>query len=688
MVVMTAMWCILWARVGMLQGPGHEKYYDTALKQRIKDVTVTANRGCIYDRNGVAVAVNLSSASYGVRPEEIVDVDATANALSSATGMTVASIKPILTSQKKFLWLVRQADAAVIRKIDSADITGLHKHRISRRYYPLGKTGAQVIGYTDVDGRGIEGCELYYDNYLSGHNGRSIAFRDAKGRSLLSLDEPEIEARNGFDVQLTIDRRIQEIADEELEACVSAVNAVWGGAIILDTGSGEILAISNAPKFDPNDNSSYDPNICDPAIRRNRIVTDMQEPGSTFKIVPFIEAIESGVLSEEDLIDCENGKYKIGRHTINDTHKLGIVPARDVLIHSSNVGIVKVAEMLGKQKLYERARLLGFGTVTGIDFPNESKGQLPNPRTWSNLSLPTMSFGHGVAVSPVQMAMAYAAVANGGLLLRPYIIKRINGRGDRPDEVTETQVIRRALSAETASRIEELLCEVVEFGTGKTAALPNIRLAGKTGTAQRIKEDGRGYETGQYISSFVGYVTDRDPKILCLVMIDSPEGAYYGSQVAAPIFKRILNRMLNMGENPWSHITIARETDEDDKSGIVPGLKGMSVSEAVTVLGELGFAPSVVGDSTTVVKQLPPAGAVLNKGTEVVVYSNSVSVEKDTCVRVPKLKGKTVREAIQDLVQIQLRVNVTGSGVVEHQTPPAGSLVEHGTVCMIVCQKK
>ncbi|MBT4483264.1 MAG: PASTA domain-containing protein, partial [Candidatus Latescibacteria bacterium] len=513
-------------------------------------------------------------------------------------------------------------------------------------------------------------------------------FRDALGRAARSLDKPDIKPQDGLDVVLTIDWRIQEIADEEIEKSVIKMNATWGGIIVINTGNGEILAMSNAPRLDLNDPSYFDSKVFDPNNRRNRLVTDMLEPGSTFKIVTFAEALESGIVHEDDLIDCENGKFRLANHTINDSHKLGVVPVSDILIHSSNIGTVKIAEKIGKHRLYERTRLMGFGAATGLDVPDETKGRLPNPRTWSKLSLPTISFGQGVAVSPIQLAMAYSAVANGGFLIRPYIIKEVKNKGTRTGRKTNVQKIRRAMKTETAKRLTELLCETVESGTGKASAIPNIRIAGKTGTAQRPREGSKGYEPGRYISSFIGFIVDRDPRILCLVMVDSPEGLYYGSQVAAPVCKNILNRILNMSNGPWSSVVVEKDDEKGKEEGIVPVLKGMSIHAAVAKLREFGFSTSVVGDSTTVLNQLPNPGAKLNRGDDITLYSNIMTAEKGNRIKVPELRGKTVREAVHELVQAQLKVSIQGSGVVTKQSPSAGSLVEHGTVCEIACTKR
>ncbi|MBA7588124.1 Stage V sporulation protein D [subsurface metagenome] len=412
----------------------------------------------------------------------------------------------------------------------------------------------------------------------------------------------------------------------------------------------------------------------------------MLEPGSTFKVVAFAEALESGLVHEDDMIDCENRQYRVAGKTFHDDHELGIVPVRDVLIHSSNIGTLKIAAKIGKFKLYERARMMGFGSVTGIDFPSETTGDIPNPRGWNKLSLPTISFGQGVAVSPLQIALSYASIANGGLLLRPRVIKEVTGKDGRSGRTYEKQVIRRSMTEETAGRLEELLFQTVEEGTGKLAAIPNVRIAGKTGTAQRIREGFKGYDKYQYISSFVGFISDRDPKIVCLVMIDSPRGGYYGSQIAAPVFKRIINRALNIGKGPWTRMIA--EKKNTPQSGVLPNLKGVKMSSAVEKLQKLGFTSSVVGDSTLVAQQFPIAGVTLNEGSDITLFSNIRTTEKVSTIKVPDLKGKAMRDAVQHLVQANLEVRINGSGVVKKQTPRAGTLVKLGAVCVIDCGKR
>ncbi|MBN1290921.1 MAG: PASTA domain-containing protein [Candidatus Latescibacteria bacterium] len=683
-VVFIFMWLILVVKTGTIQLSGHSGYEARALDQRMDPMIIHAKRGTIYDRNGEKLAASRASASYGLMPRKIENPDKAAQLLAQATGQNFVELRKMCTSDKSFVWLARQPDPSIIKRLDILTLEGLTKQFEFNRYYPLGSVGTQIIGLTDIDCNGIEGCELYFNDDLSGRDGRSTLLRDGRNRLSPSLDEPLIEPVDGFDIKLNVDWRIQEIAEEELEVSLLDTKAEWGGAIVLDAGSGEILAIANVPKIDPN-HSAIHPKK--PEYMRNKLVTDMVEPGSTFKIVAFTEALDSGIINEDDLINCENGNYRLASHNINDFHKLGVVPARDILIQSSNIGTVKIADKIGKKKLYERARLMGFGEVTGIDLPYETPGSLQNPKEWSKLSLPTISFGQGVAVSPLQIAMAYGAIANGGELLTPRIVKEIKCDDDRSGRSYDTAKIRRVMKPETARRLTELLVGVVEEGSGKNAAIPHVRIAGKTGTAQKTEPGKVGYVSGEYISSFVGFVDDREPKIVCLVIIDNPKGSYYGSQVAAPVFKNILNRMMNMSDNPWESMPVKKENETVIKTVQIPDVTGSKVSDAVVKLRDLGLIADVSGDSTLVVNQFPLAGACVNTGSTVTLYSDTSTTIKTGRIMVPDLVGKSMREAIQELVRNNLDVKVKGSGIVKKQNPSAGVFVEHGTICLIACSK-
>ncbi|MFC1541369.1 penicillin-binding transpeptidase domain-containing protein [Candidatus Latescibacterota bacterium] len=688
--IVILLWISMAGKIGIIQIINHNQLSDSARNQSTKNVTIEGQRGNIYDSNGVQLAMNIESASYGLRSNAVENPDKAARILSDATGISDSKLKNMIISKKSFQWLVRQADHSIIKKLDKENLPYIEKIPIVKRYYPFGMIASQIIGYTDIDGKGIDGCEYYYNAELSGYNGRSIVKRDARQRLTPTFDKPIIEPQNGNDIILTLDWRIQEIVEEELESAVEKWNAVSGGAIVLNTETGDILCMANVPRFNPNDPSFFDANKFNPEFRKNKLATDMIEPGSTFKIVPFIEALESGIIKEDDQIDCENGKYKIGNHIIDDSHKMEIVSAGEVFIHSSNIGTVKISEKIGEKKLYERARLMGFGEITGFDLLDETPGRLVDPRNWSKLSLPTISFGQGVSVSPIQISMAYAAIANGGILLSPKIVKSFREDGNHNVNTIEKKEIRRSMTKETAERMTTLLCKTVETGTGMNAAIPGIRIAGKTGTAQKVIEGIKGYAPGLYISSFIGFIADRDPKILCYVIIDSPKGVHYGSQIAAPVFKNIMVRILNMGGSTWANMVADADEVSTDHAEliVVPDMIGKDIREAVGKLIEIGFDTVVVGDSTNVAQQSPMPGAELNVGEKITLYSNVVTGENKNEIKVPNLKGKTLREAVQYLVQLNLAVNVNGSGIVESQYPKAGVVVEYGTVCTIACSKR
>ncbi len=680
------MWIVLWGRIFVIQGPNSSKYREMAKAQRVRIVTLKAKRGSILDRNGDRLTSTVKVPSYGLEPKKVEDRDRLASALAGITGKDAKRIRQLAGSNSHFVYLHRHANRTTEAKIDRLGLSGVVKLYEEKRFYPFGTVGSQLLGSCNVDMAGIDGTELFANEALTGRDGKAVKYVDALSNSEMAVGEPREKPVDGSDVVLTIDRRIQEICDNELANCVEKTGAVWGGAVVVNAETGEVLAMSNMPSFDPND--SYELRNGDRALRRNRIVTDMMEPGSVMKVVTWAEGIESGVIDEDTKLDCENGVIKLYGKRIHDDHKLGKVSAREAFVHSSNIAAIKIAQAAGTKNMYRRIRDFGFGTVTGIDVPDESKGLLRHPKKWSKLALPTISYGHGISVSPIQMAMAYAAVANGGTLLRPYMIQEIR-KPDGRVERTEPLEIRRVMSKDTALRMESLLTDVVKSGTGQNAALPNVTICGKTGTAKKVSENGRGYEDGLYIPSFVGYVVDRDPKIVCLVMVDSPrKGSYYGSQVAAPVFKNIVNGILNIGTGPWSETIVVEKKKPKAVTVVLPDVRGEDMREALANLRYLGLRPVVQGDTTMVARQFPAPGVKLESGDEITLYSPTVTVDNSEQTVMPSLKGRALRDAVRKLSQSRLEVRVEGSGVVERQTPAAGTLVDYGTVCMIICKKQ
>ncbi|RKY70800.1 MAG: hypothetical protein DRP97_03085, partial [Candidatus Latescibacterota bacterium] len=504
-------------------------------------VALEARRGEIFDAEGTRLATNLSAYSYYVSaPSEVRRPAEVAERFARIGGEPRSEILSRLSRGCSFTWLLRKADDRTDQEIRKWNLKGVHTLMETTRHYPFGALAGQVLGYTNVDNKGIEGLELGLDEDLHGKPGW-MAFRvDARGRRFAEINNPVQDPRDGDRVLLTLSAPIQEIVEEELSDAVARFSARSGQAVLMDPRTGAILAMANAPSCDPNH-----PGKTAVWTRKNRTITDCYEPGSIFKIVAVTAALEEGIKRPEDRIFCENGKFKVAGRTIRDAHKYGWLTLQEVLEYSSNIGTIKVAQELGPRLLYQYGRAFGFGYQTGINLPGEVKGTFRPPAKWSGLSLATIAMGQEVSVTALQMATAYGAIANGGVLMRPWIVRAVKDAHGKTVRESKPQAIRRVMSPETARTLTEFLLGAVERGTGVNAQLEGVHVAGKTGTAQKAIEGGRGYAPGQYVSSFVGFLPAEDPKIVCLVSVDTPRGVYYGSQVAAPAFKRIMDRVLS-----------------------------------------------------------------------------------------------------------------------------------------------
>lgn len=412
-----------------------------------------------------------------------------------------------------------------------------------QRSYPYGPMAAQLLGFIGDDGQGLEGMELLYDDLLRGQSGWAIRQRDATGRTHATLEYASSPAKAGHNVFLTIDAEYQAIADQELDKGAKAAKAASGIVIISDPGTGEIMAIASYPPFDPNrfKNYSRDSYI-------NRGVLEQFEPGSTFKLITMAGALEEGAIGPDDIIDGEKGTYSIGGYKIGEAenHKYGPITASEAIAHSSNICLVKIGQELGKDKLYQYARAFGFGCKTGIEFPGEADGVLERPDKWSVIQGANISFGQGVTVNAVQLTAAYAAVANGGYLVKPRLIKGL-GEGERISSGSEkADTLRRVISRETSQKLISMLELCVEKGTGQPAAIQGWKIAGKTGTAQKKAEGRKGYDRDKYVASFIGFIPAESPRMVVTVIINEPHGKVYGGQVAAPICRNIMKRIISL----------------------------------------------------------------------------------------------------------------------------------------------
>lgn len=535
------------ARLVYLQVYEHAELTARAERQQERVIKIEPKRGTIYDRMGRELAVSVDVDSiYGV-PAEINNPRALAQRLSRILREDPRALERRLSGDKQFVWLSRKVAPDKAEKVKEFGSKEIGIRLEPRRFYPKKTLAGPVLGFTGTDNKGLEGLERAYDRVLRGANGWVLAEKDAVGRTVFP-GGPGLQYKlpiPGKDIVLTIDEVIQHIAEKELDAALASARAKGGVCLVMDPQTAEILALSvrastrGAPTFNPNE-----PQRSKPAEWRNRAVTDAFEPGSIFK--PFLAsaALEERVVHPLERLDCSAGKIQIADRVISDAHKNGVLTFTDVIAESSNVGTIKVAQRLGKERFARYITAFGFGTKTGVDIPGEIPGLLKDYRLWSGVSIGAIAIGQEVGVTPMQMATAYCALANGGTLMKPYIVSEIVDRGGGEGKKALPQAVGRVITEETCAKVNTMLRRVVEAGTGQKARPAGYTAAGKTGTAQKIDQKTGMYSKKEYVSSFVGFVPASSPRLVILVMIDTPEGDIYGGTVAAPVFKAVAEQSL------------------------------------------------------------------------------------------------------------------------------------------------
>jgi len=491
-------------------------------------------RGAIYDSNLKPLAVNLPMDSLYASPNEIKDKDKETiiKQLVSILNVNEAYLKDRLYRRKSFIWLARKITPEQSQEIKRLNIKGIGFLKESRRTYPNSYLASHAIGFAGLDNKGLEGLELYYDKYLKGEAGWALFLRDARQKRL-DIWEEMVLPKNGYDLVLTIDEVIQYVAERELDKAYKANHAKGASIVVMDPHTGAILALANRPTFDLNE--------CRKVSReqiRNRSICDLFEPGSVFKIVTLSAALEEKEVSEEDKFFCENGSYKVATHTLHDHRSHGWLTFREVIEQSSNIGTTKVAQILGPEQIYRYVKMFGFGTKLGVDLPGEVSGITKEPRQWSKISIAAIPIGQEVGVTALQLASAISCIANGGQLMKPYIVQLIRDRQTETIRKFSPVMIRKAISLETSERAKKVLIGVVENGTGQLAKMTGISAAGKTGTAQKLEPNGA-YSHDQFIASFIGFAPAEDPLVAIAVVIDEPHPYYFGGVVAAPVFKNV-----------------------------------------------------------------------------------------------------------------------------------------------------
>lgn len=657
------------ARAVQLQILDSSKLRDYASRQRRHTIEVRARRGDILDSAGEVIAVSRQEAQVYVQPEKISDPATVAKSLAPLLGMDKPSLMKKLTSREPFVWLTRQASSdqaeAVTQALTMLGIKeGIGLLPASRRFYPGGSLAANLIGFTGLnekegfeglkyyDEKGLEGLEYKYDEVMAGKPIRIWLERDARGNPIFLTDQDQpsplpaegdkrdlsLQAgAKGTSLKLTILRPLQYVAERELYREIKNSGAKSGCVVAMEPETGRVLAMASYPTFDPNNfSSSSQENF------RNRCVVHAYEPGSTFKVFITAAALDAGAIGPRDRFFCENGFYVIGGETISDHTPYGWLNVKDIVAQSSNIGASKIAEKLGKDRMYAAIRGFGFGEKTGVDCPGESSGIVRKPSLWSQVAVGTISFGQGVAVTPIQLVTALSAIANGGVLMRPYVVESQVEPDGTVRPLNNPRAVGRIMRSETAGTVTRYMEAAVSEGTGKKAAVPGYRVAGKTGTAQKPMENGRGYAEGKYVVSFMGFLPAERPRLAMIVVIDEPDSAKaWGGTVAAPVFKIIAEQAMVLLKVP---------SDE--------GRPAIAREEFIPVpANEPGRDPE------TRIRQWEEARA----------WQAAPTRRDGEALAVPDLRGLTLRQALRALSGLPVAVEVQGSGIVTGMSPAPGT---------------
>lgn len=621
------------ARLVVLQVVRHDDLLRVAEKQHSKTIALKPKRGSIVDRHGQPLAVSSSAESLYALPARIQDPDRLAGALAPILDEPAAEIEKRLTAERPFTWVRRKLPPPVAQAVRALREPGLGFVQESLRLYPNRELAAHLLGFVGADGQGLEGVEWTWDRDLAGQSGLALVERDGLGREVTGLPMVLKPAVPGRGVSLTLDATVQYLAERELDAAWRRTRSKAALAVVLDPRTGELLALAIRPTFNPNSFAA-----ATPAEWRNRAITDPFEPGSTFKVILAATALEEGVVHPDDRIYGEQGAITVANTVIHDWKRYGWLTFSEVLQHSSNVGAIKAGLALGRERFYRYIVGFGFGSLTGLGLPGESRGRVRPPGEWSQLSLASVSIGQEVSVTVIQMVAAFAAVANGGRLLRPWAVRAVLDPAGREIQSFEPRVVRQVISPVTARTLTQILTRVVAQGTGKPAAILGYDVAGKTGTAQKLDPLTRRYSRAPGVLSFVGFAPAEDARFVMLVLLDEPQTAQWGSEAAAPVFAAVGSRLLRSLNVP------PQDTPP------VPIVRGVSTEPRVAVAS-------------------PGVGSRLERALD--------------GLRMPQLVGQRLRPALAALSAYAVGVEIHGHGVVVAQEPAAGSELRPGTICKL-----
>jgi cell division protein FtsI (penicillin-binding protein 3) len=661
---------LLWAtavfgRLGYLQLYRHRDYLFRAQRQQQRIIEISPKRGAIYDRNMHALAMSIKVDSAFAIPNEIKDKALAAQLLSGVLGIPADLVESRLDSSQNFVWIERKLTPEKSEAITALNLKGVYTQAENKRFYPKADLASHVLGFVDVDEKGLGGIEYALDSQIRGKSEKIVMMADAHQKW---FDGAEARRDRGANVVLTLDEKIQYIAERELAAAINKTHAMAGTVVVMNPNNGELLAVANWPTFDPNAASAGTP----AEFRMNRAVSALYEPGSTFKLITLAAAFDQGITNPDEVFDCENGATYVAGHKIHDHKRFGMLTVADILAQSSDVGAIKIAERLGAPKFYDYIRAFGFGTPTGVDLPGESRGLLRPLTGWTPISIGAISMGQEVGVTPLQLISAVSAIANGGTLYKPHIVAEVR-RGDTvvPREgLLATSEPRRVIQPETAATLRRLMEGVVLNGTGPRARLDGWTSAGKTGSAQKIDPNTGRYSPTQLIASFTGFAPINNPAVAILVSLDSPIGLHEGGMVAAPVFKRVAEQVL-------PYLEVSPDVPVNERL-VQAAYKKQAQNDAENLED---FTPSDFS-------LLPEQPEALTSSAETHSTSNfnpsshltlAVTADEDTEISIPDFSGKTMRDVTEMCLRLGLDPGLVGTNLATEQTPAAGSRVRRGS---------
>jgi cell division protein FtsI (penicillin-binding protein 3) len=656
-----ALWSgAVFGRLAYLQLFRYSEYYSRAQHQQRLIVEVGARRAEIFDRNLNPLAMSVPVDSCFAVPSEIADPDMVARLIGKVLGVPAEEIATRLASSHSFVWIARKLPPEKVTRIAALNLRGIYFQREGGRFYPKRELAAHVLGYVDIDEKGLGGIEYSLDDSIRSKPGKMLILADAHRRWYDSTDKaPE----SGTSVVLTLDEKIQYIAEKELTQAIHDTQAKAGTVIVENPNTGELLAIANWPTFNPN--AAKDSN---PESRMDRAASALYEPGSVFKIVTLSAAIDQGITSADEIVDCQNGAIYIAGHRIRDHKPFGLLSVAQILQYSSDVGAIKVGLRLGAPKFYDYIQAYGFGQPTGVDLPGESRGKLRRIENWTPVSVGSISMGQEIGVTPLQMITAVTAIANGGLIVRPHVISELR-HGNQVTEPQEPEP-RRVIKATTAATMRQMLEGVVLGGTGKLAKLDGYTTAGKTGTAQKYDPATGRYSSHDLIASFVGFAPINTPAVTVYVQLDSPAGRHEGGQVAAPTFKRVAQQVLAYLRVPLD-IPVTGDTTRASR-GRNAGERADEKDDALSDVSD--FDPMQSSEGSGVDDPAPTTAASAAAST-----APTVELAEGEGVPVPQLLGKTVRDVTQECLRIGVTPVLVGTGIATEQSPEPGVMIRRGS---------